>query len=232
MFLPFGNGASITDSSAVNSQQVDSTGARFYPRKLNSNHLGHYKKKKEFAYTEIEAPLSPLDRFISWFWSLFQTNSQNALNSPFLSWLLRILASLFLLYVVYRIFGMDKMGLFQGKNPQYKGESISLEENSLQTDYDSLLLKACSEENYGEAIRIWYYKILLDLNDQGQIEWRKGKSNQNYLLEMKGKSTYTTFQTLTYFFEYSFYGGFVVSRDQFLEVQKMFQSFIGGNIDP
>ena len=88
-----------------------------------------------------------------------------------------------------------------------------INENSSVESIDNLIAKAEAAEDYRLAIRLLYLKSLRLLDTAEEITWRSGKTNHDYLLEIKGTELREEFESLNYIYEYSWYGQFEIEGE-------------------
>jgi hypothetical protein len=68
--------------------------------------------------------------------------------------------------------------------------------------------------------------ILKDLSIQDKIEWRREKTNSQYVREMRGKDGFQEFRELTRSFEYVWYGEAPISATDYQKLLPSFSSFL------
>jgi hypothetical protein len=195
-------------------------------RSFSKLKMANLKRGHQFQYVEDKSFEDPWVVFKNWIRNLLSFDTGNIVKDKITTWIYIFILVGFFLFAAYKVFGMDKLGLFQKKNSSLHNQFDGNKDPGLIKNHDELILSAINEENYREAIRLWHYKTLLFLDKKGFIKWKIGKTNRSYLLEIQNREFYKGFETLTYFFEYSFYGGFMVNANQFQEIQKAFQIFI------
>lgn len=100
-----------------------------------------------------------------------------------------------------------------------------LDENIHEMDFEKLIAEAIAQNEYRRATRLVFLHALKLLSDQGLIQWEMGKTNHDYLQEVKLDKLKPGFHQLNYFFEYAWYGNFDVTRDKFSRVQQLFDSW-------
>lgn len=140
-----------------------------------------------------------------------QSSSSNSVNIDFgmssglATFFYILIAAALLSIIVYLVIKNYK------KNP--KVEKSAFEETldkapteiSL-TELQQLLNRALENENYREAIRIYFIFILKELSDRNWIDWKKDKTNLSYLREMRKKSEFKLFKTTVNIFDVVWYG--------------------------
>lgn len=194
-------------------------------RSFNNASIKELKRNPDFQYTRYkEPPLSLWDKFWNWFWwrigQLLRTK-----GGRITVWsLLVFLAIAVVIYFVVKVTGMDQNGLF-GRSSRGLQNYGSSQNDIHHISFDSEIEKAISNGNYRLATRLQYLQALKNLSDRGHIEWRINKTNTDYVSEISGKPFSDMFTTLTFDFEYIWYGERQVSREQFFEIKSQFQQF-------
>jgi Domain of unknown function (DUF4129) len=100
-----------------------------------------------------------------------------------------------------------------------------LEDNLVETDIDKFLRSALDGKNYKLAIRLLYLRALQNLHDSDLINWKKEKTNRDYLSEMRNHKSYNDLRELTLAFDIVWYGDHEVSESTFNQLQPAFKSF-------
>lgn len=103
----------------------------------------------------------------------------------------------------------------------------NLEEYIHETDLEQFLKDALQRNDYTAAIRIYYLMIIKSLSEENKILWKKGKTNQEYLNELKSDSLYEKFASNTYLYEKIWYGDISIDAQKFEQVAEVFKSFLG-----
>jgi hypothetical protein len=124
--------------------------------------------------------------------------------------------------------------LFTGRvgNKRVPSEKIissleDIEEISLvsESELERLLREALDRGDYKTAIRIYYVSSLRELAEKGIIQWKKEKTNCDYVLELGAASQYKVFKDLTLLFERIWYGDVILVKADYLQVEPLFKSF-------
>jgi hypothetical protein len=71
---------------------------------------------------------------------------------------------------------------------------------------------------------IFLYSLKL-LSDNQHINWQPGKTNHDYLAEIKTEELKPGLSELSHYFDYAWYGGFPISTTQFNTVNTIFSSW-------
>lgn len=113
-----------------------------------------------------------------------------------------------------------------------KAKSIAAEEEEeLVTDdifsipYEQEIAKAESAANYRLAVRLWYLRLLKALSEKGLVDYRYGRTNHDYVLQLQKSVYYRDFSRLTRNFEYTWYGQFDLSAEAYQMMRNDFSTF-------
>jgi hypothetical protein len=104
-------------------------------------------------------------------------------------------------------------------------ELAKLEEEVLESDFDKYLALALSKEDYRSAVRILFLHLLQSLHENNWIIWKKDKTNQDFLNETRHRPNYIQFRDLTLAFEIVWYGDQNINKEQYYQLQEIFNSF-------
>ena len=99
------------------------------------------------------------------------------------------------------------------------------EENIFSIPYEKEIDAAIASGNYRLAIRLWYLRTLKELSGKELIDYRYGRTNQDYVAQLASSSYYRDFFRLTRHFEYTWYGQFDLSADAYNLLQHDFVKF-------
>ncbi len=192
-------------------------------RSMDGAALKKLKAFKDFQYIQLQEPPKSLwDRFWSWFWwnieQLFKTR-----NGRITIWtILSLVAVVIIGFFVWKVMGMNKGGLFARKTEGGLDYAIG-DDNIHNISFDEAIQEAINSGNYRQAIRLLYLQSLKTLSDKSFIDWQINKTNSDYLTEVKERPWNTLFRSLTYSFEYTWYGEMAIGKDDFAVMQTQFQ---------
>jgi hypothetical protein len=112
---------------------------------------------------------------------------------------------------------------------------VITEEVDIQTlntlDLGSQIEKCIQEKNYRLAVRYYYLWAMKVLSEAQLIEFNIDKTNQDYTRELSRKNTFSRerlslFIQCTHYYEYLWFGNFLVSEPAFLSIEKTFKDFL------
>lgn len=150
--------------------------------------------------------------------TMFQGN--NTIKVIFFS-----IAVLALVFVIWKIV-QAQMKL---KNPKVRKQVDFIEdvvEDIHETDLERFLREALTSDNYKMAIRIYYLMIIKELANKKLIIWKKDKTNNIYVREMRTTEYYQNFREITRNFERAWFGEKEVEKTDFQKLQPQFEGFV------
>ncbi|MEM6262660.1 MAG: DUF4129 domain-containing protein [Bacteroidota bacterium] len=213
----------MTKGQEVPAVMLDST--QLEVRGYDSTARDVFMRDKDFFYERQErAPL------LSW-WERVWRSIQEALFTRTLGnltfwkvvmWVLVIVALGLILFGILRL----KPDWIMGRKSQKLGEvNLQSPEDITQMDFRALLSVCLRDQDYRRATRVLYLEVLKELTEQGHIDWKKYKTNHDYLTELRAKHLYEEFSDLTRQYEWAWYGDVPIDKDGFAHMERLFKSF-------
>lgn len=199
---------------------------------FNERALENYKEKKEFQYDDTPPKTtSAWDRFWTSFWKWFRelfrsekNPQQNSLFAAVLKYSLMGLSAALLIFVIFKLLKVDFKLLF-GKSKAVDVPYDESLENIHEINFDEQLETALENNNYRLGVRLLYLQTLKQLSDKELIDWQPEKTNNIYVAEIENQSLHAGFSSLTYQFEFIWYGDFSVDKTQFALLKQSFENF-------
>lgn len=147
-------------------------------------------------------------------------------NSKATQYFLWGLAALFVLFVLYKLFFAD--GAFQRATAKSNVKVIDEEEAKpvQERNFDAAISRAVGENNYRLAVRYMYLQLLQRLTAAGAIEFAVDKTNTEYLQEITGKPYKDEVAELTRYYDYVWYGEFVIDAAAYSKLQSRFKGIV------
>jgi hypothetical protein len=106
-----------------------------------------------------------------------------------------------------------------------KVNSLVLDENIHEMNFDQLIQEATKSQDYRKGIRLLFLYALKLLSDKHLINWESGKTNHEYVNELQQKDLKIGLNELSFYFDYAWYGNFNISLDMFNKAQNLFSSW-------
>lgn len=107
--------------------------------------------------------------------------------------------------------------LFNRRNKQLS----STREDEIETDdifaihYQKEIDKAVKNGNYRFAIRLQFLRLLRDMSVKKIIQYKQDNTNLDFLMQLNTSSYYNDFFRITRYYEYSWYGQFMISEETY-----------------
>jgi hypothetical protein len=194
-------------------------------RRFDQSRVDSFKNDPEFQYEQPPTIAESLwDRFLMWLNELLRSFFDGAVTTDWGRVISYILGLAVLVIVIMAILKVDAFKVFysaQGANP-IKHEV--LDENIHEIDFDREIQLALDQKDYRRGIRLLFLFALKILSDQHLINWEQGKTNHDYVSEVQEEAMRNWLRQLSYYFDYAWYGNFVVSREMFDRVNNVFAS--------
>jgi len=176
------------------------------------------KEKKEDAIEEqSEDNVQSNDSSDEWLKALF--------TSPLAKVIAILIIIGLLIFTIMRI--MVANGVIKNKK-LIQLEALSLddiEDNLEESDLDKFLRHALEKGDYKTAVRILYLSVIQKLHANAWINWKKDKTNRDYLNEMRTRTGYTQFRNLTLAYEIVWYGDTTINAAEFERVNSFFSTY-------
>lgn len=131
-----------------------------------------------------------------------------------------------LAYVIYRV---AFSGSFSSSKKVKKTKVITLEnleEHIHETELERFLREALEQDNMKQALRVQYLMILKQISDNGWINWKREKTNGEYLQEMFARPEFGEFRQLTLIFERVWYGTYDLNESEYQSLSPRFKSYL------
>ena len=113
----------------------------------------------------------------------------------------------------------------------FKVEEIDDPDQFKLSDLEQYLIEALEAGNYRLAVRIQFLMLIKALKENDYINWKKEKTNWDYLQEVKEFSFHADFKYLIKVFEKVWYANYSIKRDtydqvalKFVEIPKILSS--------
>jgi hypothetical protein len=88
-----------------------------------------------------------------------------------------------------------------------------------QSEFDRLLAAAIAEDNFREAVRLYFVAILKELILKELIQWKKDKTNETYTNELNRTVFGASFANCVRLYEYVWYGNYSLSLETYGSIE-------------
>ena len=154
-----------------------------------------------------------VQKFLRWVDSFFDDSLSVGVRNAVLMFLGVVVIGL-IAWFLYRY----RPELFM-RNRKAAAEEEELPDNIYGVDFDDVISRAVSQEDYHQAVRFVYLKTLRRLSDTGRIDWQPSKTPTQYVREFPSEA----FRLLTQHFLRVRYGNFEATRGLYDEVLRLSQ---------
>lgn len=198
-----------------------------HQRTFDKVRLNELKADPTLNYGSGPAALSLWERFKIWLNSLFDKFLDFTGSVEWMDVLFTILAIVLLTYVILRLLKIDAFKIFYSGSDKGKVAPVLFTENIHEMDFDKLLNEALQRGDFRIATRLVFLRALRLLSEKHYVEWHPGKTNRDYVGELKGSSLQSGFEELNRFFEYAWYGNFTITSTLFDRINSRFNEWKG-----
>lgn len=185
--------------------------------------MSKYYASEDYNYEEEVKPKSWWD-YIKEF--LLKWIRQAGLRGSHLLALLTVAGAAALIWLVIIITNTPVKGLFYfSKNSALVSIPLKAESDINNPELETMLALYIKHKAYREAVRIRYLLMLKQLHNNKIINWNNHKTNRDYQREMGNHRLLQQFRDLTYHYEYSWYGHFMVDDTLFENISQQYSDF-------
>lgn len=193
---------------------VQNSGAQM--KQFDKEKIEQFRESGDFEYVEAKPKTtSLLQRFLRFLNNLINKFFAAATGTPLGRVLLYIALFILLMIALVKIFSLNVNDVFRGTADKGALGFEMLEEDIEKLDLEALLKSALDKTDYRLAVRVVYLKALRSLNEAQLVTWESGKTNHDYLLELRSEQLRQPFDSLCYYFDYAWYGEFDVNEDTY-----------------
>ena len=195
-------------------------------RTADENIIRKLRNSNDFDYKQPPSVAESVwDRFRSWLDQLFGWIFRSAVKTNWGQVLLYTLGLVLLIIIVMMLLKVDALRVFYSGADQGPTKYQTFEENIHEMDFDQLICDALQKKEYRHAVRLTFLHSLKLLSDKQHVDWRPGKTNHDYLEELKEGELKTGFNELSFYFDYAWYGDFSVNENLYQRVQLIFDNW-------
>jgi len=98
-------------------------------------------------------------------------------------------------------------------------------EDIFSINYQKEIDKATQVRNFRLAVRLMFLRLLKNLSEKNIIQYKQGKTNFDYLLQLQPTQYYKDFFRITRNYEYSWYGQFEIAEQTYYIILDDFKNF-------
>ena len=202
------------DTTVVTTRSFDST----LLKTLKADPDLNYKQPPTVAESLWQRLLSWIGRFFS---SLLEGATMNNIGRILMYTLVLILV----IAIILTVLKVNAFRVLYSGADQNKFNSSVFHENIHVMDFEKLIREATEKQDFRQGTRLILLYALRLLSDQHLIQWEAGKTNHDYVDEVKLPELKTGLNEISFYFDYAWYGNFPVSAEAFMKVQHTFETW-------
>ena len=153
-------------------------------------------------------------------------NFNFSMNQDLVKTILFIGVGALLLFFLYKIMRGNYFARNRKINASTSFIHVQDSENIQEMDLEQMYSRALEEKDYREAIRIKYLMAIRELSRHRIIQWKKEKTNHDYLSETFTTGIYFPFADITLIFERFWYGVAEINEMKFNQTVPSFDAFL------
>jgi hypothetical protein len=205
-------------SAETDQESYDSEGYSHHSNKQEGTYDDYYKEKSSETFEPIKKKLKPPPKKVK------KIEPPTSGEVQLMQIVLIILGAALVAFLIYYF--------FLRYNADDKGAKISVlheEQNPMEipkTELERRLEAAIAQQNFREAVRIYFIFIIKELAEKEWIKWEKEKTNIAYLIEMRKRSQYGSFNQCVIIFEWVWYGQYEVTEQDFKGWEPLFKQLL------
>ena len=195
-------------------------------RSADTEELQRLKSDPALQYKEPPTIAESLwDRFILWLRQLISSIFESAVTTDWGRVLVYVVGLILLIVLIMAILRVNAFKIFSSGDGVSTYRYNALDDNIHDMDFDKLIDDAMSKKDYRLGVRLVFLYALKMLSDKDHIHWDHGKTNHDYMEELKMAELKPGFNDLNYYFEYAWYGNFNINAEMFNHVQDIFKTW-------
>jgi hypothetical protein len=231
LFLFFLLAFSFFGISVETTAVAQSAETELIPLNFSEESIERFKNNPEFDYSEATAEDNwwtkfkryirlQWQRFLNW---LFGDYEAPLLLAIFLDILPYLLLGLLLTLILY-LFSKINPGNYIFGTPANAELHFDEEEKIIRNrDIRKLIEKAVSKENYRQAVRYHFLYILQQLSRNDLVTYDSGKTDEDYLNEIKDPALKSRFKRVNRIYDFVWYGHFETTAEDYQKIKNEFQ---------
>jgi hypothetical protein len=187
--------------------------------------LNDLKHDPDFQYKQPPTIAESLwDRFLMWLDEALSYLLKQAVDTNWGRVIVYALALGLLVVLIMMLLKVDAFRiLFSAQGSQLN--PVVIDENIHEMDFDKLIHEAIQQHDYKRGVRLLFLYSLKLLADKDYIHWESGKTNHEYVAELQSHELKKGLNELSFYFDYAWYGNFVITADTFKKAETSFRNW-------
>jgi hypothetical protein len=194
-------------------------------RSFDGTTIQRFKNASAYQYSRPQQGLTAWQRFWMWVGLLVARFLYFVSQTVIGQVIFYSAAGLLILYVILKIMRIDIRNLFY-RSSASAGIAFKTEEANIHDlDFEKLIREAVDKKQFRDAVRLIFLRALKMLSEEQLIRWLPGKTNDEYLFELRQHPAGPRLRELRYYFDYAWYGHFEINGQTYEAVHKTFTEF-------
>lgn len=192
-------------------------------RDFSESKLKELKSDPDFNYAEPPTVAESLwDRLWMWIGYILDMLIRGATTTQLGKLIMYAIGLALLIAAIMMILKVDAVKVFFSGADQGASNYQVFHENIHEMDFEKLIKEAVGKNELRQGTRLVFLYALKILSDKQHIAWVPGKTNHEYVEELKQGELKTGFNELSFYFDYAWYGNFQITPDLFEKVEHAF----------
>jgi hypothetical protein len=192
-------------------------------RQPNQKFLDSYRSQSEFNYAP--APLET--NFIKQLWIYLVNKIEEWISfSKAIPLIFKILIWGLVIFFIFIAITQTKLYQLFYSDSEIESPNFTVSKVDDEiVDYDDAIRQFKARQQFRDAIRMFYLKVIHALLTHGYIQFSKEKTNFDYLHDLTTDDLKSKFSTITTIYNHVWYGDIEINEVQYLRLAQSFQKF-------
>lgn len=218
---------SYVGATTISEKKVTYDSAAIVVKKIPSGELEKLQADEDYRYvrTIISPPKTAWERFKEWFWKKINDLFDNKTGNLTIRIITYLVVAAAIFFLVFLMLKNDARFLFYKKGSMIATDFTESIQDIQEMDFDKIIAEEVERRNFRKAVRLYFLKVIKELDQHQLISWKLDKTNTDYLRELKNGTYHQKFAELIRLYEYIWYGDFKLDETNFLTVIQKFNQF-------
>jgi Domain of unknown function (DUF4129) len=195
-------------------------------RSFDKKVLEELRSDDDFDYKQPPTVAESVwDRFILWLDQIFGWILRSAVGTDWGRVFMYALGLVVLIVIVMMVLKVDALRVFYSGADKGSLNYQAFQENIHEMNFEKLIQDALDKKEYRNGVRLTFLYALKLLSDKQHVDWRPGKTNHDYMEELKKADLKIGFNELSFYFDYAWYGEFNVNEAMYQRVHSIFDTW-------
>ena len=172
--------------------------------------------------TIAESLWDRLKKLFVWF---FESLFDKAVTTDLGQLIMYTIAAVLIIVGIMALLKVNAFKVFYSGADQSRQAYKVFHENIHEMNFEKLIQEATDRKEFRLATRLIFLHALKILSDKHLIEFSAGKTNHDFVEELKVSDLKTGLSELSFYFDYAWYGNFLISDVQFERIKKTFSEW-------